>query len=107
MVVSPPTAGSFHSAGPGVRADALASNGNGYHSVQANTSLAKQNRRRLFLIRKKFHSPGGLSTAEATELTDLQTAFEAHLDATRPLPMEMLEDLERLAEELEAAEPGA
>lgn len=59
-----------------------------------------QNRRRLFLIHKKFSS--ALSATEARELADLQADFEATLDAVRPLPAEMLDELERLAEGLEA-----
>jgi hypothetical protein len=58
--------------------------------------------RRLFLINKQFHSPEGLSAAKGEELQRLQAAFESYLDSNRPLPNQMLEELEALAEQLEA-----
>lgn len=62
------------------------------------------NRRRVFLINKKCYSANGLSSAESAELDALQSHFEATLDAVRPLPTEILDDLKRLAEELESEE---
>jgi hypothetical protein len=60
------------------------------------------NRRRCFLLDKKFHSPHGLSASEEEELRRLQGDFEAHLDSIRPLPNQLLDELEALAEQLEA-----
>jgi hypothetical protein len=65
-------------------------------------SWTLKNPRRLFLIDKKFHSREGLSLAEEEELRQLQAAFESYLDSIRPLPEEMLADLEALADQLEA-----
>jgi hypothetical protein len=59
-------------------------------------------RRRLFLINKKFHTLEGLSGAEEDELRRLQADFESYLDSIRPLPTQVLEELEALAEQLEA-----
>jgi hypothetical protein len=61
-----------------------------------------RNRRRLFLINNRFHSPQGLSAAEDEELSLLQADFESYLDSIRPLPSRMLEELEALAEGLGA-----
>jgi hypothetical protein len=61
-----------------------------------------KNRRRLFLINKKFHSPGGLSAAEEEELHRLQADFESYLDFFCPLPSQLLDELEALVEQLEA-----
>jgi hypothetical protein len=61
-----------------------------------------KNRRRLFLLNKKFHSPAGLCAAEEEELRQLQADFESYLDSVRPLPNQVLDELEALAEQLEA-----
>jgi hypothetical protein len=58
------------------------------------------NRRRVFLIDKKFQA--GLSPKEEAELHELQADFESYLDRARPLPEQMLDELEALAEQLEA-----
>jgi hypothetical protein len=73
-------------------------------SWQRHTDVLREmnNRRRLFLIDKKFHSPEGLSAVEEDELRKLQAEFEAYLDAVRPLPYQMLDELEELAQQLEA-----
>jgi hypothetical protein len=73
-------------------------------SWQRRTEILRDmnNRRRLFLIDKKFHSAEGLSAVEEEELHRFQTEFEAYLDAVRPLPYQMLDELEELAQQLEA-----
>jgi hypothetical protein len=66
-----------------------------------------RNQRRLFLINKKFHSPAGLCAAEEEELRQLQADFESYLDSARPLPNQVLDEVEALAEQLEAEDKGS
>ena len=76
----------------------------GARSIRAAGPLADtwelSNRRRCFLIDKKFQ--GGLTQAEEVELDELQAEFASYLDVVRPLPTQMLDELESLAEQLEA-----
>ena len=55
--------------------------------------------RRVFLIEKKYRE--GLSEAEIVELAALQEQMRRHLDEVAPLPDEVLERLEALADRLE------
>ncbi len=58
-----------------------------------------QNERRLFLIQKQYRE--GLSEAEIVELAALQEQMGRHLDEVAPLPDEILERVEALADRLE------
>jgi hypothetical protein len=60
------------------------------------------NSRRLFLIQKKYRE--GLSEAEIVQLAALQEQMGRHLDEIAPLPDEILERLESLADRLEGGE---
>jgi hypothetical protein len=60
-----------------------------------------RNCRRLALINKQFYSPEGLAAEEEEELRQLQASFESYLDSIRLLPIEMLNELEALVEQLE------
>ncbi len=69
---------------------------------QLTDSREEVNRRRLALLHKKFHSADGLSAAEEEELGRLQASFETYLDTVRPVPHHVLDELEALADQLEA-----
>ena len=72
--------------------------------VQTADSWDLKNRRRLFLINKKFQ--GGLSTPEEVEFKALQEEHGAYLDAIQPPPTHVLEELEALVKQLEG-QPSA
>jgi hypothetical protein len=115
-VLTPPTLPNGHDSLPGparvLRPEAQSPEGRTIDEMTLAVSRSWQrraeviremnNRRRLFLIAKKFHSPEGVSAVEEDELRRLQAEFEAYLDAVRPLPQQMLDELEELAKQLEA-----
>jgi hypothetical protein len=72
--------------------------------AEAEESWLMKNRRRVYLIDKKYQ--GGISPQEAVELRELQEDASRQLDAVAPLPSEPLVALEALADSLEKRKRG-
>jgi hypothetical protein len=73
------------------------------HVGEAEESWLLKNRRRVYLIEKKYRS--GLSRSETVELLQLQEDASRQVNARAPLPMEPLEALGALADRLEQGKP--